>query len=196
MLCLGTMNATQPMLDPHPFKLKIEDFELLQEAGAFEGHKKVQLIQGVLVEVNAEFMRHTRVKNELMIRLHTALIELGSRYYAVVEPTLALPPHNLPRPDVMVSDAPIERDYYRVQHAAIVIEVSDSTLADDLGPKRDMYATQGVGEYWVVSLRSLEVHQFWSPVAGAFGESRLVPLAGEIRSATLPELAIDGRGIL
>lgn len=190
------MTIALPLLDPHPFKLKIEDFELLQRAGVFDGHKKVQLIEGVLVEVNAEFVRHTRVKNELMFRLRVELTAMGSRYYAVVEPTLALPPYNLPRPDVMVSDAPIERDYYRLHHAAIVIEVSDSTLADDLGAKRAMYATHGVAEYWVVSLRSLEVHQFWHPAPEGFAESRIVPLAGEIRSATMIELAIDGRGIL
>jgi hypothetical protein len=37
---------------------------------------------------------------------------------------------------------------------------------------------------------------FWSPADGDYREQRTVPLAGELRSATLPDLAIDGSGIL
>jgi hypothetical protein len=40
------------------------------------------------------------------------------------------------------------------------------------------------------------IHQFWSPQDRLYTQSRIVPLAGELRSVTIPELAIDGTGIL
>lgn len=190
------MTIALPVTESLPFKLRIEDFELLDRAGVFAGHKRVELIEGVLVAMNAEFRLHTIAKNELMFRLRLALLALASDYTALVEPTLALPPHNLPEPDVLVTNAPLARDYYRLDFAAIVIEVADTTLADDLGVKCAMYAAHGVPEYWVVALPTGDVHQFWAPSSDGFGERRTVSLEGEVTSATMPELKIDGRGIL
>ena len=179
-----------------PFPLRIEDYELLDRAGVFEG-RRVELIEGVIVTVNAEYSPHTFVKNELMFRLRLALRSLQSSYDAFVEPTLALPPHSLPEPDVVVANlSPIEKDYVRLRHVAIVIEVGASSLKGDLGVKRRMYAAQGVPEYWVVDVKRRKVSQFWTPRDGTFGDERVVSLAGELRSLTMPELAIDGNGIL
>lgn len=190
------MNMPPSMTEPHRLKLRIEDFEVLDRAGVFDGHNKVELIDGGLVAMNAEFHPHTAMKNALMFRLRLALLALDSPYTAMVEPTLALPPHNLPQPDVMVTNAPLARAYFPLDRTAIVIEVADTTLADDLGVKCAMYAAQGVPEYWVVALATGEVHQFWGPGPDGFVEWRTVPLEGELTSATMPELTIDGRGIL
>ncbi len=179
-----------------PFPLRIEDYELLDRAGVFQD-RRVELIEGVIIAVNSEYRPHTRVKNALMFRLQSALNALGSGLEAFVEPTLALPPRNMPEPDVVVASVPPdENDYFRLQHMVLVIEVGASTLRSDLGTKRKMYAAQGVPEYWVVDVYGREVHQFWTPRDGAFQNQQVVPLAGELRSLTMPELAIDGTGIL
>ena len=94
------MLQTPPIPEPHPLKLTIEDYALLDDAGVFDAYQKVELIEGMLVAMNGEYRRHTVMKNELMFRLRLALLALQSPYTAMVEPTLALPPHNLPQPDV------------------------------------------------------------------------------------------------
>lgn len=190
------MLQTPPMTEPHPLKLTIEDFELLNRGGVFDSYNKVELIEGMLVAMNAEYRRHTAVKNELMFRLRLALIALGSPYTAMVEPTLALPPYNLPEPDVAVVDAPMARDYFRIEHVALVIEVSDSTLANDLGAKLALYARHGVPEYWVIDIAETTVHQFWSVSVEGFSQRRSRPLAGALHSATMPDLVIDGTGLV
>jgi hypothetical protein len=58
-----------------------------------------------------------------------------------------------------------------------------------------MYARKHIPEYWVIGLPTGEVHQFWDPDDTGFAEHRVVPLTGELRSATMRDLAIDGRGI-
>ena len=181
---------------PQPFPLRIEDYELLDRAGAFEG-RRVELIEGVIIAVNAELHPHTRLKNELMFRFRLALQALGSDLEAFVEPTLALPPRNMPEPDVVVSSIPSSRDdYFRLMNMAIVVEIGASTLRTDLGVKRRMYAAQNVPEYWVVDVNGRKVNQFWMPRDGAYQEARVVPLVGELRSLTMPDLAIDGAGII
>jgi Uma2 family endonuclease len=190
------MNMTIPVNVPHPVKLRIEDFEVLDRTGAFADLKKVELIEGMIVGMSAEFRPHTFVKSQLMYRLQAALEATGSRFSAVVEPTLALPPYNLPEPDVAVVDAPMARDYFRIEHVALVVEVSDTTLENDLGAKLALYARHGVPEYWVVDLAETTVHQFWSVSAEGFSQRRSLPLAGAVPSATLPELKIDGTGLV
>ena len=182
--------------EPQPLRLNIAAYEALDRAGVFENYKKVELIEGVIEVVNAEFRRHNYVKNELMFRLRQALETLGADLMAFTEASLALPTDNLPQPDVIVATGGLEDRYYEVGDVAIVIEVADTTIARDLGKKAAMYAAQGVPEYWVLALPTAELHQFWSPSPDGFGDRRTVPLAGDLRSATMPDLAIDGRGVL
>lgn len=181
--------------DAHPFLFDIETFEILDRAGVFDD-RKVELIEGVIEVMNAEFRRHNYVKNELTRRFWRALEALGSKFSAFGESSLAFPSRNLPQPDLIIATGGLEERYYEIGDIALLIEVSDTTVRRDLGVKRTLYARQGVPEYWVVALPTAEVHQFWSPNADGFVESRVVPLSGELRSTTMPELAIDGRGIL
>jgi Uma2 family endonuclease len=66
----------------------------------------------------------------------------------------------------------------------LLIEVADSTRAFDLGTKHDLYAAQGVEEFWVVDRKLECVHVFRHPVDGVYRESR-VYARGE--SIPLPE---------
>jgi len=181
--------------DVRPFRLTLEDYGLLAEAGAFAG-RRVELIEGVIVEVNAETRQHVLVKNRLSHRLQAALEAIGAGMEAVVEPTLALPPHNMPEPDVMIVRTDAADLYFGLADVVMVVEVGVSTLASDLGLKMRMYAEQGLPEYWVVDVARREVHQFWTPAGSDYADTRLVALDGELRSATVAELAIDGAGIV
>lgn len=181
--------------DLPPFKLRIEDYELLDRAGAFYGHR-VQLIGGKLVVVNAQLQGHIVVKNRLSRRFQHALEGLNSPLEALVEATLALSPHDLPDPDILLAATTQARDYIQVGQAALVVEVADTSIRHDLGEKRDLYSRNAVPEYWVVDMNTRQVHQFWSIAEGSYAESRVVPLAGPLASLTMPDLVIDGSGIL
>ncbi|MBJ6123686.1 Uma2 family endonuclease [Sphingomonas mollis] len=189
------MEMNFPSDPPQPFRLRIEDYELLDRSGVFEG-QRVELIDGVIIAVNAELLPHTRVKNELMFRLRLALGAMGLTLETLVEPTLALPPGNMPQPDVVVAQVPRVRDYLRVENLAIVIEVGASTLRSDLGVKKALYALHAVPEYWVVDVEARRLHQFWAPDDGQYVQSLTTALASELRSATVAGLVIDGNGIL
>ena len=47
------------------------------------------------------------------------------------------------------SNSPIDLDIYNPP--TLVIEISSTTLSDDLGQKRLLYERLGVGEYWVIN---------------------------------------------
>lgn len=64
----------------------------------------------------------------------------------------------------------------------LVIEVADSTLADDIGEKRLLYEELKVAEYWVVDVQKSEIIAF--AIISDNGSRRIV------RSEVLPGLTI------
>lgn len=177
------------------FRLRLSDVELLQRAGVLDG-RKVELIEGVLIAVSPQLRLHSYVKNEMTRRFWKALDALQSPLSAETEVTVEITPETAPEPDIALTDAPIGDGYVPVASVALAIEVADSSLRRDLGEKRDIYAAAGVPEYWVVDVNGARVHRFAGTRDGVYRAEAPIPLAGELRSLTMPDLAIDGTGIL
>ncbi|APB32921.1 Uncharacterized protein conserved in cyanobacteria [Gloeomargarita lithophora Alchichica-D10] len=62
-----------------------------------------------------------------------------------------------------VTSAPIGREIANLDQYAppdLVIEIADSSLADDLGMKRLLYEEMQVREYWVIDAQQLEIFAF------------------------------------
>jgi Uma2 family endonuclease len=72
---------------------------------------------------------------------------------------------------------------------ALLVEVSDTTLDLDLGPKLRIYAEAGVPEYWVVDLNGGRLTRMWEPV----GDGDLIrdetPLGQQVKCMTVSGLA-------
>lgn len=190
------MSQLSDISGPRPVRLRIEDYELLLKSGALAGYPHVELVEGVIIAMNAGRTRHGRVKNELTFRLHAALRALGSDLAAYCEATISLPPYSLPEPDVIVvRDVAADDAYHAGADVRIVIEVADATAAEDLRFKYELYGRHGIPEYWVVDLKAGMLHQFFAPAAAGYGESRSVPLGEAITAETIPGLRIDTAGL-
>jgi Uma2 family endonuclease len=71
---------------------------------------------------------------------------------------------NDPLPDfAVVPGGP--RDYASAHPttAALVVEISDSTLQSDLTEKAERYATANIADYWVLDLNARQLHVFRAP---------------------------------
>ena len=174
---------------PRPVKLTVDDFLMLADAGALDMYERTELIEGLIVDMASMSTRHSILTSRILVELELALRALGSPLTALATPTVTLPPHNAPMPDVVVVRLGDDR-YLPADATLLAIEVSLSTLRQDLTVKRDIYARGGIPEYWVVDGEANQVHQFWSPSDGAYAETRIVPLADALASATIPGLSI------
>ena len=181
---------------PQPIKLTVDDFAALHDAGAFANHRHAELIDGVIVCMSPQTSLHTLAVNRLARRLGTALEMLGSPLEALITPTVEIPPHDAPEPDIALLTTTSGQRYFPLESMSLAIEVSRSTLRYDHTIKRDLYARACVPEYWVVDVEGARVHRFRSPQDGAYQAAAPVAVASELRSLTMPELAIDGVGIL
>ncbi len=80
-------------------------------------------------------------------------------------------------------------DFYAGKHPAaedvlLLIEVSDTTLADDRKVKTPMYAEGGVPEYWIVNLQEGVVEVYSDLQQGSY---RSVRRAGRGETLALPQ---------
>lgn len=190
------MSQLGNMVGPQPVPLRIEDYELLLRSGAFAAYPHVELVEGVIVAMNAERTRHGRVKNELTFRLREALRALGSDLAAYCEATISLPPHSLPEPDVIVvRDVAAGDAYHAGADVRIAVEVADSTPVEDLRYKYELYARHRIPEYWVVDLNAGLLRQFWRPIDSGYAETRDVLLGDTVTAETIPGLVVDTAGL-
>jgi Uma2 family endonuclease len=156
--------------DPVPLDrlrpLKRVEYERLAELGAFRD-EKVELVYGRIIRMSPIGGPHrygvSRL-NELLVRA------LEGRARVEIQMSFAASDDSEPEPDVAV--VPLG-DYLEAPPsvAFLLIEVAQSSLADDRGWKATLYAACGVPEYWIVNLVDDVIEVYREP--GAEGYARV-----------------------
>ena len=180
------------MVETRINKLTYEDYLKTSDDERWE------LLDGELLMVPGPNTAHQTVTGNLFIRLSIFVKErgLGRVFVAPFDVILSL--HNVVQPDVLfVADnqRSILTDANVKGAPALVIEVmSPSTSARDHAVKRNIYARNGVGEYWLadpdtktVSVMVLEGDEFRE--VGAYG------LGDVLISPAMPGLDLDVQDI-
>jgi Uma2 family endonuclease len=179
--------GTIEISDLHRFSL--DQYHQLIESGGFGDDMRVELIDGLIVEMSPKTPKHERVVrwllNELARRVDLTRYELGVGSALTLE-------RSEPEPDLIVIDRDTPQPYHP-STAILVVEVSVSSLRRDLLRKHELYSRAGVPEYWVVDVdgRRVVVHQ--QPHEGAYQQINEVR-AGEALASRLlrgVELPVD-----
>jgi Uma2 family endonuclease len=181
--------------EPMLLRITAAQFSVMVEAGAFTGGPGVELRGGLLYRMNPQHVPHLRAKDRLFLALANALQVMGSSLVASSEGSVRLGDGEVPQPDLIVWEPVRVRGPVPGERVRIIAEISDTTLTDDLGRKRALYAAASVPEYWVVDLPGRAVHQYWAPTDGAYARSAVVPFGDALQSATLDGLAVPTDGL-
>jgi Uma2 family endonuclease len=160
-------------IPPYPVrKLSVDDYHALIRQGTFAEDEAVELIEGWLVPQMSRNPPHEVCLDQLQ-ELIRGLVPPGWRVRLQMAVTL---PDSEPEPDVAVVPGPASR--YLAGHPgpadiALLVEVSDASLAFDRGDKARVYARAGITEYWVVNIPDRRVEVYTQPsgptVAPAYG---------------------------
>ena len=159
--------------------------------GAFDHLPRVELREGLLYQMNPQYFPHGAAKADLIEALASALTLLALPLRVLSEVSVRVSEAELPMPDIFLVRRARFRAAVPVDHVHLVVEVSDTTLADDLGRKRSLYAQAGIPEYWVVDLNARVILQHWQPEDDTFGHSAVVPFGRDLESATLLGLVVS-----
>jgi Uma2 family endonuclease len=119
----------------------------------------------------------------------------GRDLVIVPDKTLTLSETNGPKPDFYIYPAGLRAADVRGPDVVLLIEVSDTTLKDDLGWKAELYSQFGVREYWVIDVNARCVHRHRLGPDGAYGEPEVVVAADSVSSTFLPDVALCLNGL-
>jgi len=167
----------------------ISDYHRMVDAGILGEDDRVELIEGVIVEVSPQSELHAQVIQRLGRLLYRSLPdEFAIRFQL----PLRLGDRSEPEPDFAVLRAEDARSHHQPpSRALLVVEVAGESLRKDRDVKANLYARFGVPEYWIVDLeaRAIEVRRDPGP-DGRYRAVSTVPAAGEATSAVLPGLQV------
>ena len=170
--------------------LRIEDFVMLQNAGSFAEAGKTELIEGEIFRVNAQYVRHAYAKSLLHLAIDRGLRAIDSPLVVLVEASVAMPPFDMPEPDLVVTERPSHGGPLSFNGVALIVEVADTTQKFDLGRKAFVYARSRIPEYWVVDLTDNVVVRHWDSGEAGYAESDRVTIGQPVLSMTIAGLVV------
>jgi Uma2 family endonuclease len=161
------------------------EYERLVDEGFFL-HERIELLDGVIVEMTPQGTRHAGTIQLLTDRLAAAL---GARASLRVQLPFAASETSAPEPDLLV----VPPADYRRSHptrAWLIIEVAESTLKKDRQVKVGIYAAAAVPEYWLVDLGAGVIEVRTQPINDTYADVRVVRPGDRIRLQAFPDVEL------
>jgi Uma2 family endonuclease len=164
-------------------RISPEEYRRLVQAGVFDEDARIELIDGLLVDMSPKTRAHENavawLNRYLVLAVDphvyevrvTAPLTIGS---SEPEPDLAVIPLSAPRPNHPAT-------------AALIIEITVSSLTRDLNEKPPIYAQAGVPVYWAIDLDGRRAVAHTSPQNGRYMQVDTVAAEGELLA---PDLAL------
>ena len=155
--------AEASLLD-HPWitrwKLDVEAYHRLGEAGILRADDRVELIEGEVVAMSPIGAAHAGKVNRLN---HLFARLVGDRALIALQNPIRLSDRTEPQPDVVLLRP--RADFYETASPTpadifLLVEVADSSLRFDRLVKLPLYARHGIPAVWIVDLLAslVEVH--------------------------------------
>jgi Uma2 family endonuclease len=172
-------------------KWSLQEYHQMLDAGILND-RRVELLQGEIIEMSPEGAAHSFYGTEVGEYLRQLV---GNRAKIREAHPITLTDNSEPEPDIAIVRMPATQ--YRDRHPQPddilwLIEISDSTLAKDLGFKKDLYASAGIIEYWVMDLQALALVVFRDLSVDGYGTQMSIN-NGTISTLALPDISIDVR---
>ncbi len=175
----------------------VTEFHRMAEAGIIAGDERVELLDGQIVEMPPIGVRHWDQHASIVRYLNEVL---AGRAKIAGQGSFPLGLRSEPQPDIAVLSP---RSYGRDNRSPApnemlaFIELADSSLARDLGPKLSLYARYEIADYVVVDLDSKRLLHHSDPhdlgyrsvVTLAAGDTFALAAIPDIRLSATPFLS-------
>lgn len=170
-------------------KWSLNDYHQMIESGLL-AERSLELINGEIIEMSPEGVSHSFYCRGTAKYLRSIL---GNRAEVSEAHPITLPNDSEPEPDIAIVRTP--DTLYQTRHPFPedifwLIEIANSTLAKDLGVKRDLYAQAGIPEYWVMNLQTSELVVFRDLIDNKY-RSEICLNDGNISPLAFPDISID-----
>src|ERR1700730_8664446 len=168
-------------------KLTIEEYHRLGEAGILHPNDRVELIDGLLVQmapIGPEHQFIVEKLNDLFSEQKKGRFKVGPGR------PIPIPDFNEPQPDMVLfkTDAGTRRKHASPQDIYLVIEVSDTTVKYDSEKKLLAYENARIPEYWIVNIPARAVMVFRLNQEKKYQETRYTE--GSISVQAFPDVIV------
>lgn len=187
----GPMSELTPTSPSDPTRFTAEQYLRLVEEGVLSEEDRVELLEGVIVAMTPSNPRHASYVTRVARIVRAAM---GANVTDRSQLALLCGALSVPEPDLAVVPGH-DLDYVsrHPDRACLVVEVSDSSVAQDRLSKSRIYAAASVPEYWIVNLRDglLEVHRDPDPAHAVYRSVRRLSRGERIRPGAYESAEID-----
>ena len=187
-------------------------YHAMIDAGILTEYDRVELINGELinkypgtsVERNGKNLKMSPIgtKHAAHVKRLTSLLYrfLPEEIVVGIQDPIKLNSNSEPEPDISILKA--DPDFYENQHPKaediiVVVEVSDTTLEFDRDVKGKLYASSGIGIYWVIDIFDQVIEVYTQPENGQYKLRQLILPTDQLKIPDLniqfPALEIWGR---
>ena len=141
------------------YRFSVDEYHRLGEVGILGEDDRVELLNGDLITMAPIGGEHRTLVDSLNL-LFANRVETH-RYRIGIQSPISLNPYSEPQPDVTLYDSSVLGRHPYPDEIFLLVEVADSSLSYDLGPKLEAYARAGIREVWVIDAirRCVLVHR-------------------------------------
>ncbi len=166
MATVAERRTTTPWAPPFPvYRFTVEQYHRMIETGILTENDRVELLEGWIVPK----MPHTFPYDGTIWLAQTALLSQLPAGWIVRIQSAITTADSEPEPDLAVARGPGLR--YLSTHPepkalTLLIEVADTTLAEDRADKGRLYARARIPIYWIINLPDAKVEVYSQPKGG------------------------------
>ncbi len=192
------MATTQTKPPPHPAdvsqlplrRFTVDEYYAMAEAGILTEDDRVELIDGVIIEMPPLGSRHIGGVNGFTRELSATV---GKQAVVQVQSSVRLDDGTEPLPDLALLRE--RADLYSSSVAGpedvlLLIEVSDSSVDYDRNEKLPRYARAGIPEVWLAILPERVIEAHTEPAGGRYTQMRTFRPGDAISPGCFPDIAV------
>jgi Uma2 family endonuclease len=159
------------------YRMSVDEYEALVESGGLKSRNHFHLINGYLVAKMTQNPPH-RVADELC-GAELARVVPRDRYHVAAAKPVRLPGQDSePEPDRCVVRGTF-RDYEDhhpgPNEIALIVEVADTSLAEDRTLATEVYGPARIPVYWIVNLADRQVEVYTGPAPEGYLSTEVFP---------------------
>jgi Uma2 family endonuclease len=179
-------SSPPPLASPDLYRMTVDEYERI---GGMLDDDRIELINGYLVKKMGKKPPHIWAM-DCLLPAFTTLLPLD--FFCRKEDPVRIPEFDEPEPDISVVRGPREAYRGRIpepKDLALLVEVAETTLERDRGPKLSAYAKVDIPVYWIVNLVDTQVEVYSNPAPDGYRTLQVLKPGQDV------PVLIDGREV-
>jgi Uma2 family endonuclease len=194
---LASINRNLPSeWQPSLRLLTTSEYEQMIAAGIFNENDRIELLEGVLVEMSPKGMKHATSTDRAARHF---IRTLGDRAIVRNQNPIRLNDRSEPEPDLVLA-LPEEHEYSfrhpEPEDIYLILEVADTTLSYDRNNKGMSYAKSGIIQYLILNLNKMEIEDYREPGLDGYGQKQTYKAGQSFNLIACPDIEVKVSDLL